>query len=79
MRKNIDTVSDLIVDALGEENIIGEKRCPVITVNRKVIPDALAKKYDLYGFHTGKSSYQFFTYSHEYNDYKKLVIFCTIN
>lgn len=70
LRSRINKVSDLLVNCLGKENIIGEVRCPVITVNRSVVPEKIAQSFNLYGYHTGKSSYQFFTYSHELTDYE---------
>ncbi len=73
LRSSIDEVSEMLVSAFGPENIIGELRCPVITVNRNIIPDELARKFDLYGFHTGKSTYQFFTYSHDIKDYQDFI------
>lgn len=68
-RENIDRVSDLICSRVPEEYIIGDKRCPVITVNKKFFTDEVARKYDLYGFWTGKPVYQFFTYTQPYQDY----------
>lgn len=68
-RERIDAVSDLICSRVPEEYIIGERRCPVITVNKKFFSDAVAEKFNLYGYWTGKPCYQFFTYTQPYQDY----------
>lgn len=70
-RENINKVSDLICSYVPEEYIIGDKRCPVITVNKKFFTDEVARKNDLYGFWTGKPVYQFFTYTQPYEDYER--------
>ena len=68
-REKIDTVSKLICDNVPYEMIIGDHRCPVITVNKYAFTDEVAKKYDLYGYWTGKPCYQFFTYTQPIQDY----------
>lgn len=70
-RENINKVSDLICSYVPEQYIIGDKRCPVITVNKKFFTDEVARKNDLYGFWTGKPVYQFFTYTQPYEDYER--------
>lgn len=69
-RNRIDTVSDLVVDAIGKENIIGNLRGPAITIKNGVIPDHIAKKYDIYGYWAGRPHFQFFTYTDEIENYK---------
>ena len=71
LRHKIDTMSEILVRAMGHSNIIGEKKCPVITVNKDVIPIELANKYQLYGINTKSENYQFFTYSCNEKLYKK--------
>lgn len=68
-RERIDKVSDFICSRVPEEYIIGEKRCPVITVNKKYFSDEVAQKNNLYGYWTGKPCYQFFTYTQPFEDY----------
>mgnify|MGYP001060087852 FL=1 len=71
LREKIETVSKILVEAIGDSNIIGEKSSPVITVNKEVIPIELANKYQLYGINTNSENYQFFTYSCNEKLYKK--------
>lgn len=71
-RKQIDRNSDLIVEALGEDNIVGEKRCPVITVKSGVIPQDLCMKYNLYGSHIESHLIQIFTYAESDESYENL-------
>jgi len=68
-RENINKVSDFICSRIPDEYIIGDKRCPVITVNREFFSDEEAKRNNLYGYWTGKPCYQFFTYTQPYQDY----------
>lgn len=68
-RERINKVSDIICSYVPEEYIIGEKRCPVITVKKEAFSDDVARKYNLYGYWTGKPCYQFFTYSQSVQDY----------
>ena len=70
IRKKINTVSDLVVDAVGVDNIIGEHRAPAITVKPNVIPDEFARKHDLYGYWTHKPNLQVFTYSEPIENYE---------
>ena len=69
-RERIDAVSDLVVDRLGRENILGNPRGPVITVKNGVIPESLARKYDIYGYWAGRPNYQIFTYSDRFENYE---------
>ena len=46
IRDKIINNSRKIVDSLSEENIIGEKCCPVITVPKNCVPLDIAKKYE---------------------------------
>ncbi len=72
MRNQINRNSDLIVNALGKENVIGETRCPVITVKPNVIPHDLALKYSIYGSYVKDHLYQIFTYVEADSLYEKL-------
>ena len=63
LRERIDTNSQILVDSLGEENIIGDSIGPVITVPKKIIPDELASRWSLYGTMSDSEVIQFFTYS----------------
>ena len=73
-RERINKVSDLICSAVPEEYIIGEKRCPVLTIKKEAFKDdELAKKFDLYGYWTGKPDYQIFTYTSPVEDYEEFV------
>jgi len=71
LKEKIDNMSELLSTAIGDPNIIGERKCPVITVNKDIIPIALANKYQLYGINTNSENYQFFTYSCNEKLYKK--------
>ncbi|EGQ9836765.1 hypothetical protein [Vibrio cholerae] len=76
LRYNIDMHSDMIVDCIGSDNIIGERRCPVITLKPNTVSQDIAEKFSLYGLSTGKSSYQIFTYSSiskEYEEFCKAI------
>lgn len=72
-RAKIDRVSDLIVDAIGEENIIGEKRCPAITLKPKTLSEDFSREHDVYGYWAGRPNYQIFTYSQPEADYERFV------
>ncbi len=73
-RDRINKVSDLICSAIPEEYIIGEKRCPVLTIKKEAFKDkSIAEKFDLYGYWTGKPDYQIFTYTSPIEDYKEFV------
>ena len=72
LRYKIDTVSDIVTDAVGAENVIGEIRAPAITIKENVIPPELAKEYELYGVWTGKRNLQVFTYSEPIEHYERV-------
>ena len=74
-RDRINKVSDLICSAIPEEYIIGDRRCPVITIKKEAFEknQAIAEKFDLYGYWTGKPDYQIFTYTSPVEDYKEFV------
>ena len=72
-RKRIDYVSDLIVDTVGEENIIGDKRGPAITLKNGVSPEKFAREHDVYGYWAGRPNYQMFTYTDEPEQYEKFL------
>ena len=63
LKEKINNNAKKIVNAIGEENVIGEVECPVITIKKELIPTKLANKYDLYGSNTSNPYYQIFTYS----------------
>jgi len=68
-RKRVDRVSKMVVDVIGTENIIGNACGPVITLKEGVIPEILARKYDIYGYWSGRPNYQIFTYSDKEENY----------
>ena len=70
LRNKINNNSKLIVDSVGENNVIGETICPVITINKSLIPMEIAYKYELYGLNTSSDNFQIFTYSCDSNSYK---------
>ena len=74
LRNKINLNSKLIVDAIGEDKILGENSCPVITIPKEFISDELAIKWNLYGLQTKSKNYQIFTYSCDdksYEDFAK--------
>lgn len=72
-RKRINYVSDLIVDTVGEENIIGDKRGPAITLKNGVIPEKFAREHDVYGYWAGRPNYQMFTYTDKPEKYEQFL------
>ena len=70
LRNKINRNSELIVDAIGKDKIIGESLCPVITIPKEHISDELAVKWNLYGLQTQSKNYQIFTYSCDDKDYE---------
>lgn len=69
-REKLDIVAQMIVDAVGEENIIGNSFGPVITLKDGTVPEQLARKYNIYGYWAGRPNYQIFTYTQEIADYE---------
>lgn len=63
LRERIDTNSRILVESLGEGDIIGDPIGPVITVPKKIIPVDLASRWSLYGTTSDSEVIQFFTYS----------------
>ncbi len=63
LKKKIFDNSLKVIESIGEENVIGKKICPVITIDKKLISTKLATKYQLYGVYTESPNYQIFTYS----------------
>lgn len=63
LRNRMNYVSDLVVKTVGEENIIGDKRGPAITLKNGVIPERFAREHDVYGYWAGRPNYQIFTYT----------------
>ena len=72
-RKRLDKVSEMIVEAVGEKNIIGNKKGPVITFKKGAIPEELARRHDIYGYWAGRPHYQMFTYSQKVSDYERFL------
>lgn len=66
-------VSDMLVEVIGKENIVGSARGPVITLKPNVVSDDLALKYGLYGYWTGKPNLQIFTYTEDVEHYRNFV------
>lgn len=60
LRRRCDIVCGLL-SAYFTDAIIGDTSGPVITVPSALIPEAVAKAYDIYGWESGTS--QFFTYN----------------
>tara|TARA_Y100001935_G_scaffold252888_1_gene257759 strand:+ start:1531 stop:2400 length:870 start_codon:yes stop_codon:yes gene_type:complete len=71
IRKRINNNSDEIVNVIGEKNIIGERRCPVITFKKDLIPLKIAEEFQLYHINTDDDTYQIFTYSEKNELYKE--------
>ena len=69
-RKRINYVSDLIVEAVGKSNIIGDRQGPVITLKNGVIPEKFAREHDVYGYWAGRPNYQIFTYTDKVEAYE---------
>jgi hypothetical protein len=75
IRDKINYVSDNLVKIFGEDNIIGEKYGPCITLKDKnIIKKEVRDKYTLYGSQSSEanSKIQIFTYSENIEDYEKL-------
>lgn len=72
-RSRLDTVSEMIVDTVGEQNIIGNKKGPVITLKNGVVPDELARKHDIYGYWAGRPNFQMFTYTQSIDCYSSFL------
>ncbi len=70
LRKRMDYISDLVVENVGEENIIGDKRGPAITLKTGVIPEQFAREHDVYGYWAGRPNYQIFTYTDRVEQYE---------
>jgi len=75
-RARIDRHSEILVDAFGEENFIGQRRCPVLTLrDPDVLPSWILEKYSIYGqwpFGNAKKNPQIFTYSEKTRSYERL-------
>lgn len=72
-RKRLDYVSDMVVCAVGKENIIGNERGPVITLKPGVIPEQLARQNDIYGYWSGRPNFQIFTYTQKPEIYEEFL------
>ena len=76
IRARIDHHSEILVDALGEENFIGQRRCPVLTLrDPDALPSWILEKYSIYGqwpFKGAKKNLQIFTYSEKTRSYEHL-------
>ena len=73
LRNKIVKNSCSIVNEVGTESIVGEKICPVITVNKLAIPIKIAEKYQLYGINSDSKYYQIFTYSADQSEYDNFI------
>lgn len=72
-RERINRVSDKIVSCVGENSIIGEKRCPAITLKNDVVPEWLARDENVYGYWAGRPNYQIFTYTDKESEYDRFL------
>jgi aspartate aminotransferase-like enzyme len=73
-RQKIVTNSNRLVAAL-QGKVVGESVCPVITFKKDLVPEDLAKKFELYGSQDSSSQhYQVFTYSESDSKYEELEI-----
>lgn len=73
LRKKVECVSKMLVDHFGEEHIIGDKIAPAISIKAGRIPEAIARKWNLYGHWKHSSILQIFTYSEEVSAYQRLI------
>jgi len=73
LRSKIVQNSSKLVNVLGTDKIVGEKTCPVITVNKSSIPNDIATKFQLYGINSDSLYYQIFTYSTSTNVYNEFI------
>jgi aspartate aminotransferase-like enzyme len=75
-RARIDHHSEILVDAFGEENFIGQRRCPVLTLrDPDMLPPWILEKYSIYGYRPlgkAKKNLQIFTYSEKTRWYEHL-------
>ena len=69
----INYVSDLIVDIVGPENIIGDKRGPAISIKTKAVNLERCEQLEIYGMHTENGFIQIFTYSDDIERYKLIL------
>ena len=72
-RNRINYVSDIIIETIGDENIIGDRRGPAITLKNGVIPERFAREHDVYGYWAGRPNYQIFTYTDKPEQYEKFL------
>lgn len=72
-RAKISSISNLIVEAVGKENVIGDLEGPVITIPKKFIPLPVAHAFQLYGLNCDRPNYQIFTYSEDTEFYYDFV------
>ena len=72
-RKKINDVSDMVLNVVKPENVIGEHRCPVITLKPGVIPEDFARTHDVYGYWAGRPNYQIFTYADKTENYERFL------
>lgn len=73
LREKCNTVSDMVVNTIGEDCIIGDKRGPVITLKENVIPEELAQKFDIYGYWAKRKNFQIFTYTQDISYYQEVL------
>lgn len=74
-REKVSQVSKLLVETLGEKNIVGDTSGPVITINKSLIDDSLNDKWRLYGSNNDDTSlFQIFTYSCAIKKYEEFCL-----
>lgn len=69
----INYVSDLIVDIVGINSIIGDKRGPAISIKKTNVNIERCRQLEIYGMHTNKDFIQIFTYSESIEKYKLIL------
>ena len=72
-RARLDRIAGRLVEGIGEEFIIGDRKGPVITARLDAFPPSFARENNLYGYWIGKSNYQIFTFSQAEADYDRFL------
>jgi len=73
IRENVRRNSEVIVNAVGVDSVVGENICPVITIPKERIQQGVAVDFDLYGLEDeSKVNYQIFTGTESRSDYERL-------
>jgi len=73
-RARLDRIAGKLVEGIGEQFIIGDRKGPVITARLDAFPSSFARDNNLYGYWIGKSNYQIFTFSQEEADYDRFLV-----